>query len=157
MDFRRNRSFRAPGPAFQQESRRDRRPRRSSRAQPGSISPAIHRLLKCMIYHRGMDKRRVSTVDPQLVKEAKSIVVHSFRNGPIKNVHAGIKCPTCTGDDKYSHITQAEMKRIMKNAVDNVHTLLWLKAHDPEKYNMLVEDGTRHTLQWDEPKLILKL
>ena len=52
-----------------------------------------------MIYHRGMDKRRVSTVDPQL----------------------------------------------------------WLKAHDLEKYNMLVDDGTRHTLQWDEPKLILKL
>src|SRR4029077_13328406 len=80
-----------------------------------------------MLYHLRMAKRRASSVDPHLAKEAKSIVAQCFRNGPIEDVHAGIECPTCSGDEKYSHITQGEMKRIMKNAVDKVYTLLWLK------------------------------
>ncbi|HEV7218508.1 MAG: hypothetical protein ACHP8A_17420 [Terriglobales bacterium] len=80
-----------------------------------------------MLYHPGMTKRWPSIVDPHRAKEAKSIVAQCFRNGPIEDVHAGIKCPTCSGDKKYSHITQGEMKCIMKNAVNKVYTLLWLK------------------------------
>jgi hypothetical protein len=42
----------------------------------------------------------------------------------LEDIHAGIDCPTCACKEKYSHITEAEMKSIMKNAVDKVFTLL---------------------------------
>ena len=109
--------------------------------------------LQGILYHLGMTKRRASSVDPHLAKEAKSIVAQCFRNGPIEDLHAGIKCPTCSGDEKYSHITQREMKRIMKDAVDKVYTLLWLKERDPDKYQALIEFGAHYTSQWNEPKL----
>jgi hypothetical protein len=57
----------------------------------------------------------------------KALVALAFRNGPIENVHAGKACPTCQGDPQYSHITQAEMRQIMKAAVDRLHTFLVLK------------------------------
>jgi len=49
------------------------------------------------------------------------------------------------------------MKRIMKNAVDRVYTLLWLKEHDPDKYQTFIEFGGHYVSQWDEPKLTPKL
>ncbi|MGA2204210.1 MAG: hypothetical protein ABSG40_19865, partial [Terriglobales bacterium] len=51
-----------------------------------------------------------------------------------------------------SHITQDEVKNIMKRAVDTVYKLLWLKQNDPEKYEATLEFGNRHTRFWDEPK-----
>jgi hypothetical protein len=65
-------------------------------------------------------------------RKAKSIVALAFRNGPIENVHAGKECPTCAVKSEYSHITQAEIKNIMKRGVDTVYKLLWLKQNDPE-------------------------
>jgi hypothetical protein len=44
-----------------------------------------------------------------------------------------------------------EMKRIMKNAVDKVYTLLWLKECDPDKYRTFIEFGAHYASQWDEP------
>jgi hypothetical protein len=44
------------------------------------------------------------------------------------------------------------MKNIMKQAVDTVYKLLWLKQNDPEKYAATLEFGKRHTRFWDEPK-----
>ena len=78
-----------------------------------------------------MPKRKM-TLDPELAAEAKSIVALAFRNGPIEDVHAGKDCPNCAGKVEYSHITQDEMKNIMKRAVDTVYKLLWLKQNDPE-------------------------
>jgi hypothetical protein len=75
-----------------------------------------------------MPKRKM-TLDPELAAEAKSIVALAFRNGPIEAVHAGKECPTCAGKSEYSHITQAEMKNIMKQAVDTVYKLLWLSTY----------------------------
>ena len=98
-----------------------------------------------------MQKRRF-VIDPDLTKAAKSIVAHAFRNGPIEDINAGIDCPTCAGKEKYSHITEAEMKSIMKNAVDKVFTLLWLRDNEPEKYRVVVECGALFTGRWDEPK-----
>jgi hypothetical protein len=109
-----------------------------------------------MLYYLGMAKRRASSIDPHQAKEAKSIVALCFRNGPIEDVHAGILCPTCSGDEKYSHITQDKMKRIMKNAEDKVYTLLWLNEYDPDKYQTSIEFGGRYASQWDEPKLTSK-
>ena len=76
----------------------------------------------------------------------------AFRNGPIEDVHAGKECPTCAGKSEYSHITQAEMKNIMKQAVDTVYKLLWLKQNDHEKYEATIEFGKRYTRFWNEPE-----
>ena len=96
--------------------------------------------------------KRTMPLNPELAAEAKCIVALAFRNGPIEGVHAGKECPTCTGKSEYSHITQAEMKNIMKHAVDTVYKLLWMKLNDPEKYEVTIEFGNRYTRSWDEPK-----
>jgi hypothetical protein len=97
------------------------------------------------------DKRR------KLVREAKAIVALTFRNGPIEDVHAGKLCPTCDGQPGYSRITDAEMKAIMKNAVDRVFTLLCLKSEDPAQYEKQMSFGERYTTRWDEPNWSDKL
>ena len=63
-----------------------------------------------------MPKRKM-TLDPELAAEAKSIVALAFRNRPIEDIHAGKGCPTCSGKSQHSHITQTEMKKIVKKAV----------------------------------------
>jgi hypothetical protein len=60
--------------------------------------------------------------------------------------------PLALGKSEYSHITQAEMKNIMKQAVDTLYKLLWLKQNDPEKYEAMLEFGKRYARFWDEPK-----
>ena len=91
-------------------------------------------------------------LDQQLSEEAKSIVVLAFRNGPIEDVHAGKECPTCSGNSEYSHITQEEMKRIMKRAVDKVYALLWIRDHHPDVFRHVVNAGNAFTTGWDAPE-----
>ena len=100
-----------------------------------------------------MNKRRL-TLDPALAREAKSLVALAFRNGPIEDVHAGRECPTCAGKTEYSRITDMEMRNIMKNAVDTLYKLLWMKENDPEKYAASIELGSRYTQSWDDPKTV---
>src|SRR5579863_4283890 len=69
-----------------------------------------------------------------LVREAKAIVALAFRNGPIEDLHAGRPCTACESKAGYSRISDAEMKVIMKNAVNRIYSLLLLKADDPEGY-----------------------
>ncbi len=95
--------------------------------------------------------KRKMTFDPKLAAEAKSIVAMAFRNGPIEDVHAGKECPTCAGESEYSHITQDEMKLIMKKAVDKVYSFLWLRGNDPATFGALVAFGNIYTTQWDDP------
>jgi hypothetical protein len=87
-----------------------------------------------------------------LVREAKAMVALASRNGPIEGLHAGIPCPACEGKAGYSRISDAEMKVVMKNAVNHVYKLLRLKAHDPEGYERQMAYGERCTLNWDEPE-----
>jgi hypothetical protein len=87
----------------------------------------------------------------QLAREAKAIVAVALRNGPIENVHAGKRCPICESQPGYSRITNAEMKAIMKNAVDRVYTLLCLKNEDPAQYERQMRFGERYTTRWDDP------
>jgi hypothetical protein len=89
----------------------------------------------------------------KLAREAKGIVALAFRNGPIEQIHAGRDCPTCTGRPGISRITNAEMKLIMKNAVDHVYALLSLRDRDPEKYESQMRLGERYTATWDDPEL----
>ena len=93
----------------------------------------------------------------RVAREAKALVALAFRNGPIENVHAGKTCPTCHGKAEYSHITQGEMRRIMKAAVNQVYTFLVLKERDAKAYQALLSLGERYTTAWDEPVLTRNL
>jgi hypothetical protein len=87
----------------------------------------------------------------QLAREAKAIVALAFRNGPIEDLHAGKPCPSCEGKAGFIRITDAEMKTIMKNAVDRVYKLLCLKSENLAEYESQITFGERNTLRWDEP------
>jgi hypothetical protein len=87
----------------------------------------------------------------QFAREAKAIVALAFRNGPIEDVHAGKRCPTCEGHSSFSHITDPEMKMITKTAVDRVYELLCLKSENPAEYESRIRFGELYTYQWDEP------
>ena len=93
------------------------------------------------------------TLVPEIAAEAKALVALAFRNGPIENLHAGRLCPTCPGQQEFSHISDEEMKTIMKSAVDTLYRLLWQRERDPEKYHRNVAFGLRYTKQWDDPEL----
>lgn len=90
--------------------------------------------------------------DAELVREAKAIVALAFRNGPIEDLHAGMACPTCSGEEGYSHITDAEMKTVMKNAVSQVFRLLWLRDNQPEEFQRQISFGNSYTGRWDDPE-----
>jgi hypothetical protein len=87
-----------------------------------------------------------------LVREAKAIVVLAFRNGPIEDLHAGKPCPACESKAGHSRISDAEMKVIMKNAVNQVYKLLLLKTDDPDGYERQIAYGERCTANWDQPE-----
>jgi hypothetical protein len=87
----------------------------------------------------------------QLAREAKAMVALAFRNGPIEDLHAGKPCPVCEGKAGFSRITDAEMKTIIKSAVDRVYALLCLKSENPAEYESQITFGERYTVRWDEP------
>jgi hypothetical protein len=93
-----------------------------------------------------------SIIEQNLAEEAKAIAVLAFRNGPLEDVHAGQECPQCSGKTEYSHITQAEMKRIMKNAVNKIYALLWIRTHCADAYPNIISFGTRFSSHWDPPE-----
>jgi hypothetical protein len=93
------------------------------------------------------------TLDTELAAEAKALVALAFRNGPIEDLHAGRPCAVCSGDREISHITDEEMKAIMKSAVDAIYRLLWLRDSDPLTYNEKLALGRRFTMHWDDPEL----
>ncbi|MCZ7608516.1 MAG: hypothetical protein M5U25_21225 [Planctomycetota bacterium] len=90
--------------------------------------------------------------EEKLGREAKALVALAFRNGPIENLHAGKRCPACAGQEGFSRITDEEMKLVMKNAVNQMAKLLWLRDNDPADYERHVEFGNRYTRAWDEPE-----
>ena len=93
------------------------------------------------------------TLDPELAREAHALVALAFRNGPIEDLHAGRSCPACSGNADISHISDDEMKNLMKSAVNALYRLLWLREHDPVAYNENLTLGRRYTLHGDDPEL----
>jgi len=89
--------------------------------------------------------------DPELAAEAKALVALAFRNGPIENLHAGRPCALCSGKPDVSHISDDEMKGLMKSAVNALYRLLWMREHDPRSYDEQLALGRRYTLHWDDP------
>jgi hypothetical protein len=95
------------------------------------------------------------TRDPDLALEAKALVALAFRNGPIEDLHAGRPCSVCSGNREISHISDEEMKAIMKSAVNTLYRLLWQRDCDPAAYNEKLALGRRFTVHWDDPELEL--
>ena len=93
------------------------------------------------------------TLDHTLALEAKAIVALAFRNGPIEALHAGKLCTVCSGNPAVSHITDEEMKTIMKSAVDTLYRLLWQRENDSKHYLENLALGERYTVHWDDPEI----
>ena len=91
------------------------------------------------------------TLDSELSTEAKVLVALAFRNGPIEALHAGVPCPMCNGKADVSHISDEQMKEIMKAAVESLYRLLWQKEHDPERWRRNLALGKQYTTNWDDP------
>ena len=93
------------------------------------------------------------TLVPEIAAEAKALVALAFRNGPIEDLHAGKLCPTCCDRPEFSHISDDEIKTVMKAAVDALYRLLWQREYDPKKYQRNIAFGLRYTKNWDDPEL----
>jgi hypothetical protein len=93
------------------------------------------------------------TLDHTLALEAKAIVALAFRNGPIEALHAGKLCTVCSGNPAVSHISDLEMKAIMKSAVDTLYRLLWQRENDSKHYLENLALGERYTARWDDPEI----
>jgi hypothetical protein len=93
-------------------------------------------------------------IDPELAREAKAIVALAFRNGPIESIHSGKTCPACSGKAGYSRITDAEMKLIMKNAVDHVYKFSVIKKTDPLRYQEIIKYGNEVAHRWEDPAAV---
>ena len=55
------------------------------------------------------------------------------------------------GKADVSHISDEQMKEIMKAAVDSLYRLLWQKEHDPERWRRNLALGKQYTIHWDDP------
>jgi len=95
----------------------------------------------------------IDSIRREIAREAKAIVALAFRNGPIEDMHAGQPCPTCSGRDGFSRITDDEMKAIMKHAVNHVYQLLVLREENPVEYEAKIRFGERYTANWDKPEM----
>jgi len=93
------------------------------------------------------------TLDPLLPAETRVMVAMAFRNGPIEVLHAGKPCAACRGNPEISHISDDEMKAIMKSAVDTLYRLLWQRENHRTAYLKILQFGARHTINWDDPEL----
>jgi hypothetical protein len=93
------------------------------------------------------------TLDHALAIEAKAMVALAFRNGPIEALHAGKPCAVCSGNPAVSHISDEEMKAMMKSAVNTLYRLLWQRKNDSEAYIENLALGQQYTMQWDDPEL----
>jgi len=92
------------------------------------------------------------TLESDLAAEAKALVALAFRNRPIEDLHAGKPCEICNGRREFSHISDDEMKALMKSAVDALYLLLWEREYDPASYRDRLSLGRRYTQSWDDPE-----
>ena len=69
----------------------------------------------------------------------------------IEDLHSGRQCAVCSGNPQIFHITDEEIKTIMKSAVIAHDRLLWQRDGDPAAYNENSALGWRYTLHWDDP------
>ena len=98
---------------------------------------------------------------------AKAITAYCFRNTSIDNIHAGTVPVSNTGGfsdvfvvdangrkipwNKASRISQAEMKELMRTAVNRVYTVL-VHVGDAEFEKDVLAHALKYTQDWDEPE-----
>lgn len=99
------------------------------------------------------DLQRVpEAIRSYMADQAKTYALLAFRNGPLENLHAGRVCEHCSGDTTVSHITTAEMKVLMKFAVDRIYELLALRLIDLDEFDKKMRYALEFTKNWDEPE-----
>jgi hypothetical protein len=91
--------------------------------------------------------------DPARAVETKALVDLAFRNGPTEDLHAGKLCLTCGGRPEYSHVSDEQMKAIMKSAVNRLHSPLWQREHDAAAYAESLSLGMTYSTHWDDPEI----
>jgi hypothetical protein len=94
-----------------------------------------------------------TTLEPRLGGGSKSTVAVAFRNGPIEDLHAGKPCTVCSGNREISHISDEEMKAIMKSAVNTLYRSCGSETEIPWPTTRIWALGRRHTQHWDDPQL----
>jgi len=82
---------------------------------------------------------------------AKAFTLMAFRNGPLEDIHAGKTCPVCAGDEDYSHLSQEDMKALMRHGVEIMYTLLRIRDEAPKTFVALVGNALAVTTEWDDP------
>ena len=98
---------------------------------------------------------------------AKTLTAMCVRNAEIENNHAGKEPMTKTGDysdvkvidaegneyswDEVSHITNDEMKSMMKGIVNRLYT--FFMQGDDARFDKNMDYHKRFTRKWDEPKI----
>ena len=102
---------------------------------------------------------------------AKTLTAMCVRNAEIENIHAGIAPITKTGDysdvkvidaegneyswNEVSHITNGEMKTMMKGIVNRLYTF-FMQGDDP-RFDKNMDYHKRFARKWDEPEIDDKL
>jgi len=93
------------------------------------------------------------TLDPDLAAEAKHWSFWLFATAPSKPCTPGNHARSAAGKADVSHLSDHEMKAVMKSAVDTLYRLLWQRDYDPAAYREALAFGRRNTLQWNDPDL----
>jgi hypothetical protein len=96
---------------------------------------------------------------------AKAITAICVRNGFLENLHSGITPSSKTGDysdvkvvtpygeipwSEVSRVSDEEMKRLMKEIVDQIYAFL-CQQEDSAFLEAFLKKGSRYTARWDEP------
>ena len=94
------------------------------------------------------------TEEDFLQLEAKAFVALTFRNGPLEDLHTGKKCPTCSGKEEFSKISDPEMKVLMKTTVNRYYSLFKLMRDNPKAFQELIWKGHEFTYNWDPVEVV---
>jgi hypothetical protein len=112
-----------------------------------------------------MDKNAQKEYSARLAKALAALCV---RNTFLEDLHAGVPVLSATGDyrdvkivtpgreipwNDASRITQAEMKRLMKQVVNKLYTVL-MSLDDEDAMSLLFRRGQDYAGQWDEPEFL---
>lgn len=98
---------------------------------------------------------------------AKTLTAMCVRNTDIENIHAGKSPKSKTGDytdvriidaegniftwAEASHISDPEIKKLMKTAVNRLYT--FFMQGDDERFNKNMQYHRQFTQKWDEPEI----
>ena len=81
--------------------------------------------------------------------EANAITACAFRNGFLEDLHAG-EYSKLLESNKYSRITDEEMKKLMVESSKQVEDLLRMKETDPKEYDEFIRRYNRmYCTRWE--------